>query len=446
VVIDVAGSQYMRTSCKALIWIFYVEEKFFMTATFLNSTVERIIPEEVIIRLKAGIYKLYGGVVRWAEGTIQDGKKKGGQIVCHLLPFPDLDNPVNTFQLNQLSGQSNVIKTSALQAVQGATSTQQVLQVATNTMILSGLNLVVTAVSFAVLNDKLKNLECKLNKLQQEVKAIRILLELEERSKLAAALRDLLNINNVKNNDHRNTILFNSKNVLAPISLKYKELLAGADTIEIAMAYEEYYCLTSLAHSRCLAELGMLEMAHHDLGESIDFWRMQARRIANEFLFGKHPERFLYSDFSQEVPVSMLVEWMDFSRGEEKGYRWIDELRKAIKPWYSEDANIIKNKKNMPSSLREASSLLREMALNYTGNVKYLAIDEEKETIIPAFQKLVARNSVLDGFVAQYELLEKNNVTPTEFERMVSLLKPSAVLDGYIILQPIEIEAEPIAA
>jgi hypothetical protein len=104
-------------------------------------------------------------------------------------------------------------------------------------------------------------------------------------------------------------MLFNSKNVLAPINLKYKELLAGADILETAMAYEEYFCLTSLAHARCLAELGMLDMAKQDLEEASEFWKMQAQRITNQFLLGDNPERFLFSDFSQDVPV-VLATWV----------------------------------------------------------------------------------------------------------------------------------------
>jgi hypothetical protein len=221
-------------------------------------------------------------------------------------------------------------------------------------------------------------------------------------------------------------MLFNSKNILAPISLKYKELLAGADTIEIAMAYEEYFCLTSLAHARCLAELGMLEMARRDLEETNEFWKGQARRIANDLLLGKYPERFMFSDFSQDVPVSILVEWLDFVHGEEKGYKWIDELRCKTRPWYSKDDY--------------ARTGIWGLFPYHTGNVKTATIDKEKETVIPSFQKLVARNNVLDGFVTQYKLLEKHNVTPTEFESRIALLAPTAAVDGYIIFQPMESE------
>jgi hypothetical protein len=365
-----------------------------------------------------GQYKLYGGVIRWAAGT-----EYAGQIIRHLLPIAE---PItDASQLLQLSGQMNAI----------AATTQQVLQLATGTMVLAGLNLAVTAVGFVVLNEKLKSLEGKLNELQKEVKAIRALLELEERARLAAALRDLLNIINVKNLDHRHALLFNSKNILAPISLKYKELLASAETIEMAMAYEEYFCLTSLAHVRCLAELGMLEMALRDLEEANIFWKGQARRIANDLLLGKYPERFLFSDFAQDVSVSRLVEWLDFAGGEEKGYARIDELRSKTKSWYSES-----DYPGVGTGAAKVTSSLWGVVASYKGNIKTKEIDQEKATIIPSFQKLVARNNVLEGYVTQYELLEVHNVTPAEFESKVALLAPTAV-DGYIILQPAESEA-----
>jgi hypothetical protein len=400
-----------------------------MSEPFMDFFVTRAIPPEVITGLITHQYKLHGGVIRWAAST-----EHAGQIVRHLVPVAQqtasasLSAPasgiletVNTYQLHKLSG--------VLTA-----STQQVLQIATNNMILSGLNLAVTAVGFAVLYEKLKKLDGKLNEIQKEVKAIRTLLELEERARFAAALRDLLNIVNVQNTEHRNTLLFNSKNVLAPISLKYKELLAGADTIETAMAFEEYFCLASLAHARCLAELGMLEMARRDIEETNEFWKEQARRIANYLLLGKYPECFLFSDFSQNVPVSILVEWLDFVRGEEKGYEWIDELRNKTKPWYPEDDDV-----NMSVAEKTITSIL-DMVIIHTGNNKTRAIDKETEIVIPSFQKLVARNNVLDGYVTQYELLEKHNITPNEFESRVALLAPTAAVDGYIIFQPMESE------
>jgi len=69
---------------------------------------------------------------------------------------------------------------------------------------------------------------------------------------------------------------------------------------------------------------------------------------------------------------------------------------------------------------------------------KLLAIDKDRERVIPSFQKLVARSIVFEGYKAQYELLKANNVTPSEFESKVALLAPEAAVDGYLILQPAE--------
>lgn len=398
-----------------------------MVESLLNLTVTRAIPPDVITGLMTGQFKLYGGVIRGAPGT-----QYAGQIIRHLLPVTEqtIGAPilapisralaVNTYQLHSLSGQVNTL----------TAATQQVLQIATGTMVLSGLNLAVTAVGFAVLNEKLKRLEGKLDEIQQEVRALRTLMELEERAKLGAALRDLLNVVTIKNPDHRHKMLFNSKNVLAPINLKYKELLAGADTLETAMAYEEYFCITSLAHARCLAELGMLEMANRDLDEASEFWQTQAHRIANNLLLSDSPERFLFSDFSQDVPVSILAEWLDFAYQEEKGYGWIDELRGQTRAWYAQGdkAGVVKG---FPS--------VGKKILN-RGNraVKLTEIDQDREWVIPSFQKLVARSNVFEGYKAQYELLETNNVTPSEFENEMALLAQTATVDGFLILQPTE--------
>ena len=63
-------------------------------------------------------------------------------------------------------------------------------------------------------------------------------------------------------------------------------------------------------------------------------------------------------------------------------------------------------------------------------------IDQDRERVIPTFQKLVARSNVFEGYKAQYEFLEANNVTPSEFENEVALLAQTATVDGFLILQP----------
>lgn len=373
-------------------------------------SLERDIPSAVLYGLQTGIYKLYGGVIRWAAGT-----EHAGAIVRHLIPSAAVEVVGNLQPISAMS--------------------RQVLQIANGTMIMSGLNLAVSAVGFAVLNEKLNKLESNLKEIQNDVKAIGRLFELEERSRLAAALRDLLNIDKIKNIEHRDAILLNSKNVLAPISLKYKELLAGADDIQLAMAYEEYFCLSYLAHVRCLGELGMFEMARLDLEETNTYWKQQARRIGNDLLLSKAPERFLYNDFYQDMPVSALIEGLDFFYDEARGNGWIDELRSKNSPWYSDE-----NFKGISAGATKMTSSFRSLVKNLTNYDEIKVIEEQKTLVIPYFRKLVARNNVLDGFVTQYEMLEKYNLRPSDFENQIALLDLSSVNNGFFILKPIQEE------
>jgi hypothetical protein len=87
---------------------------------------------------------------------------------------------------------------------------------------------------------------------------------------------------------------------------------------------------------------------------------------------------------------------------------------------------------------KEGISQVRKSFSKKTISVKLPTIDQDKERVVPSFQKLVARSKVFEGYKAQYELLEANNVTPSEFESKVALLAPEAAVDGYLILQPAE--------
>lgn len=96
--------------------------------------------------------------------------------------------------------------------------------------------------------------------------------------------------------------------------MRYRELLSEASTIKTAMANEEYFSLTALAQVLCTAELGMLDIAHKEIYETSTFWQTQAHCISKEILIGKHPERFLATDFVDEVSVSELIQcWTLFT-------------------------------------------------------------------------------------------------------------------------------------
>ncbi len=378
--------------------------------------VTRFISPEVLTGLLTGQYKLYGGVIRWASGT-----EHGGQIVQHLLPVGktvvgnvlDILAPFNpvlsaiddfrlTQNLNALGSQMASLEV----------ATERIFQVATGTMVVSGLNLAVSAVGFAVIGHRLNQLHSKLNELQKDVKVIRHLLELDERTRLESAIKDLRHGTETTNADSRSALLMNARNILGPISLKYRALLSSKEaSLEEVLVSEEYYFLTALAHARCSAELHMPDVAAKEIAEVEAFWQAEARHIARRHLLGDSPERFLASDFSQMVKLDVLIIWLDFAYAEERGVHWLDVLRQRTTPWYAR-------------SWRD--TLPKRLA---SGGIK-----REESRILPTLQKLTAKNNLLSGYVEQYKLFEKHDVTPSVFQARITEIARENNLTEYAVL------------
>ena len=398
--------------------------------------VSRVIPYETVAGLITGQYKLYGGVIRWASGTAN-----AGQIVKHLIPgvisplgaipglnfIPAITNEFGLYRIrNIVKDNNNLLREASGQITDLSQVTKQVLQITSGTALLSGLGLTVSCIGFIALNKKLNIIDNKLKAIQKDIKAIKYFLESKERARLYAALNGLLKIDAKTAIEHRHTILHNSRNTLAEINMRYRELLSEANSIETAMTYEEYFSITSLAQVRCTAELGMFDIAYKEMEEMNLFWQAKARRVANEMLIGKHPERFLATDFADDVSILELVEWMDFVYEKNKGLRWIDELRLGMNEvWYSK--NWFKN--------------------TYTGLNKDIGIGikQEKQTLIPAMRKIIARGSVFASYTSQYELLEAQQIKPSDFEQQLASLPESSLVEGYVILEPIQLESAKVA-
>lgn len=178
-------------------------------------------------------------------------------------------------------------------------------------MLLSGFNLAVTAVGFAVLFEKLTNLDRSLTALRDSVKEIARLMELNERAKLKATLKILAMVIQEDSVATRESLLNRVLHGFGPVNMKYRDLLPKAKS-EAAMACQEYFVLTSLATVVCAAELGMVRTARRYLDDDYAFWAPQARRIANDFL-GKHPERFVAGEHS---PYS--IRWCQLPCGDNR--------------------------------------------------------------------------------------------------------------------------------
>ncbi len=387
---------------------------------FPGWEVTRVIPHDVVMGLLTGQYKLYGGVIRWAAGT-----ENAGQIVRHLAP---ISSQMLGFVpgLNSVSGVINTIQIHHLSTQVGALSqaTQQILHVAAGTAALSGLGLVVSCVGFATINNRLKIIDGKLKDIQKDIQAIKEFLASSERARLFAALDSLVKLEKTPV-EHRGTILHQARQTLTEISVRYRELLTQATALETAMAYEEFFVLTSLAQIRCTAELRMFDVALDEVEEINQVWQIQGRRVAKEILVGEHPERFLATDFVDSASIAEVVEWLDFINEEAKGYARIDDLRRKLdETWYSKGWKPIKH---------SGSGLNKNVGVG---------LEKEQTMVIPSLKKLIARSNVFEGYVDQYHLLAAQNATPTEFEQKIRAVSESSTLDGYIILEP----AQPVLA
>jgi hypothetical protein len=401
---------------------------------FPGWSVTQGIPYETMVGLVTGQYKLYGGVIRWAAGTAN-----AGQIIKHLIPIasapasliPGLNfipglianvqleqvkhaTQFNTQQLLQLAG--SLQKTEYI--------TRQVLNYTIGGTVLSGLGLAATALSFMVLNQKLDAIDAGLKTIQADVQQIKTFLESTERARLFSALSQLIKIDHTTPIEHRHTILHQAHQTFSEINMRYRELLSTETfmdpnlqkTFGMATLYEEYFTITALANARCMAELGMLKIATQEIKEANEFWQTTARNISKNYLLGQHPERFLASDFAQEVPTSELIQWLDFAYDSNHGITWLDRLRKDMNmPWYSSNW--------MPFMNSGGSK-------NIGAGVSY-----EKEFFIPTLRKLVARSSIFEGYVSQYDFWESQNKTPSQVQDLISRIPKSAAVNGYVLLE-----------
>ena len=367
-------------------------------------TVAREIPADVIEGVNRGTHVVHGGVIRSAPGT-----DEAGRIVRHLVP----------------SRQDPVVPSGSFLDLSHARTTQQLLQVTTRTMLLSGFNLAISAVGFTVLHEKLTDLDSSLTAIRDSVEGIARLLELEERAKLRATLKILSMVMLDGSDASREQQLMNAVlAIFGPVNMKYRDLLPAARS-ETAMACQQYFALTSLATAICSAELGMVRAAKHHLDDDYAFWARQARRIAKDFL-GKHPERFVAGEFLPEVSLREVAGWLNFAAAENKSEsERIDELRKAIHlSTVRDDDGGVESWIPIPWPRKGASSIVAK------------TIEGDKQKSIPALRGLVARDGVFRGYADQYALLDENQLTPSEFQRRVDALDRDMLVDGYVILEP----------
>ena len=361
-----------------------------MISELAGFTLSRSIPDGVLSGVLSGAYQVYGGVVR----------DNGGRIVAHLVnsnvPSAALSaftSPVNTV----LSG----INTMQLRSLSNAVG--EVMAASQATMAISGLSLAVSATSFLVLNAKLNKIDEYLQVIAKDVKAIRAILEVQERGRLITALKTLRELAHITDESVRKQMLINSRQTLGELHEQYKIMLLDEKSEFDYASTEEYFTITALGNAMCSAELGMLKHAREDLEESLHIWKKAAKRFVHDEVLTEEPERFLTKRYTPYVKSLDVISWMDFASDEPVGIEQLDNLRDKVSGF----------------------------SFSYSKK-----IDQEEEIKLGVARKLVARDKVLEGYLGQFEYLNQIGARPSELDAYVAQLDPADQVEGcYLFLE-----------
>ncbi|MBX0330829.1 hypothetical protein K2Z83_24530 [Oscillochloris sp. ZM17-4] len=402
-----------------------------MIPTLVGMTVARAIPTATLAGLAMGRYALHGGVVRWAAGT-----PAAGQIVAHLLPSAGMASPLLAGAGIITSATSTVAATAATTAATAATigavfsgiaavgavvgagfsianffQSKKILKAVHATMQVAELNLAVTRAGFSELDQRLIRLEQMLREVQQTLTSIHSLLESTQRAELLVALEHLEKLPTISDDRVRIELLTHSATTLGKLRRVYYGQMAQANNIPSGLGAEEYYLIAALGQVRCYAELRELAMARSILTDVVKEWQSWARPFTRAKLLGEHPQRFLYGDLAASAPLTMVGAWLDFATDAQEGLSAIEELRTKIEPWYYH---------------RSLSDDLRDVRRADHTSSRDAKIVYDRDRVIPALNKMVARNAVLASYEGQYELMEQLRITPGELDAQIAALTPAA--------------------
>ena len=350
----------------------------------------RTIPDNILAGVLSGAYKIYGGVVR-------DGS---GQIMAHLVNSGASSNLLSIF-LSPINTAFSGLNTYQIYRV--GSDVKQLLGLAQASMVISGLTLAVSSAGFLFLSNKIYKIDKKLAEISSEIKSIKKFLELQERAKLITALKDIRDLNQIKDESAKTQILINSRQALGELHEKYKSLLTGDIHIKEMMPIEEYFTITTIGHSLCSAELGMYDQAKNDLIESQSIWRKAAKEFVGQITLGKNPQRLLAKKYVNHVKSEEIANWVDFAEDTDFGIDRIDQLR-GMSPM---------------------------VGINISKSIK-----KEEKIAIGVTRKIVQRDRVLQGYIDQYEYFSSIKKKPSEIQEYIdSLSKQDEVNNFYIFLK-----------
>jgi hypothetical protein len=337
--------------------------------------VQRMVPQELLGKVYAGIAEVYGGTVR---------EVKSGRILAELV------------EVGPSAGGSPL---GAVTSVADAAS-RRIIGIATASTALSGLTLAVSTAGFLFLTNRLSSIDARLQEIQKDVKYIRSFLETRQRAELINAMNTLRDARDAKAESTREQLLIDSRQELGTLNHHYAIQLQDFEDDAVFEAAEEYFSLSALGHAHCTAELGMGTTATNDYRRSFATWSEAVTRYAQRHMLKDDPERFLGQRFAEIASVQQIANWMQQFTGDAPAGNWIDELRKrpAATSWWA----------TKPTA--------------------------EDQNTVRLLDKLAARKRTMDGYTSQYQRLEERQVRPREFQAAVEKLRPTELIDGVVVV------------
>jgi len=362
-----------------------------MLAELSGFTLSRTVPDHVLSGLLSGAFKIYGGVVR----------DDAGRIVAHLVNSNVPNLALSSFS-SPIGTALSAVNTLQLQSLNNAVA--EVMRISQATMAISGLGLAISTAGFLFLNAKLTKIDSALQEIAKDVKAVRSILELQERGRLITALKALRESSKIQDASVKKSMLINSRQTLGEIHESYKIRLLNEQSEFEFTTVEEYFSITALGNAICSAELGMLNTAKDDLQESFTVWKNASRSFFESQVLTEYPERFLSRRYAEFVTSRDIIGWMDFALTEKRGIDNLDDLRNRV------------------------SSMSIDIGL-------FSKVSTEETINFGVARKLVARKQVLQGYIEQLKYLTDKSIRPSELSDYIQTLSSEDQVEGcYLFL------------
>jgi hypothetical protein len=283
----------------------------------------------------------------------------------------------------------------------------QLLQLAQASMLLSGLTLAVSSAGFLFLSNKINKIDEKLQQVASDVKYIKSFLELQERSRLIAALKVIRELNKVEDSAARLQMLISSRQTIGEIHEKYKMLLTDSSNEYSFMAAEEYFTITAIGHSLCSAELDMYDQAVNDLHDAQTVWQSSSRAFVKNHVINDNAQRFMTKDYVKHINSAEVIEWVDFAESSSDGIGILDRLR------------------GQPQKMNLGWSIRNGISRN--------GINSEEKLNLEVSRKIIARNKILQGYADQLKYLSQIRQKPSTVQNLMDSIPSDNSVGGCYI-------------